>query len=82
MLKRLLPAKRLVDKPAEIDFMAEEGRQFKVTVWIGMSQYYAEDSAEEAVINRVDKALYHAKETGRNRTCAYDEVLPFNKNVK
>lgn len=70
------PAKKLVDTLANIDFRTDDGRQFKVTVSVGISQYYPEDLNEEAVINRADKALYHAKETGRNKTVVYEEVFP------
>jgi phosphoserine phosphatase RsbU/P len=75
----LLPAKRLSEKLALMDFEAEDGHRFKVTVSIGISQYYPEDQNEEAVINRADKALYHAKETGRNKIVVYEEAFPFKK---
>lgn len=75
----VLPAQRLMDRLAKVDFRAEDGRTFKVTVSIGVSQYYAEDPNAEAVINRADKALYHAKETGRNRIVVYEEAFPLKE---
>jgi diguanylate cyclase (GGDEF)-like protein len=72
----ILPAQRLMDRLAKADFEAEDGRIFKVTVSIGISQYYAEDPGAETVINRADKALYHAKETGRNKIVVYEETFP------
>jgi diguanylate cyclase (GGDEF)-like protein len=76
----VLPAQRLMDKLAKIDFKADDGRLFKVTVSIGISQYYPQDPSAETVINRADKALYHAKETGRNRIVVYEEAFPMVKN--
>lgn len=73
----LFPAKRLVDALAKTEFTADDGRTFKVTLSIGISQYYPSDPDREAVVNRADKALYHAKETGRNKTYIYEEVFPF-----
>ncbi len=75
----LMPAQRLVSALAKTDFQTEDGKTFKVTVSIGISQYYPSDPDKEAVINRADKALYHAKETGRNKTYIYEEVFPFDK---
>jgi diguanylate cyclase (GGDEF)-like protein len=42
-----------------------------VTVSIGLSQFSAEDTNIEQVISRADKALYQAKQNGRNRVVAY-----------
>jgi diguanylate cyclase (GGDEF)-like protein len=75
----LMPAQRLATALAKTDFQAEDGRTFKVTVSIGISQYFPSDPDKETVINRADKALYHAKETGRNKTYIYEEVFPFDK---
>jgi sigma-B regulation protein RsbU (phosphoserine phosphatase) len=74
--KSLLPAQRLAEKLAQTVFKAEDGREFNVTVSIGVSQYYPEDPNEETVINRADKALYHAKDTGRNKIVIYEETFP------
>jgi diguanylate cyclase (GGDEF)-like protein len=78
--KALLPARRLMDQLAKIDFMSDDGRAFKVTVSIGISEYYPGDPSAETVIDRADKALYHAKETGRNRIVVYEEAFPMVKN--
>ncbi|HEX5056541.1 MAG TPA: GGDEF domain-containing protein [Gammaproteobacteria bacterium] len=74
--KALLPAMRLTEKLTKTVFKADDGREFKVTVSIGISQYYPEDPNEETVIGRADKALYHAKETGRNKIVLYEEEFP------
>lgn len=44
---------------------------FKVTITGGLSKYYLEDSVERN-ITYVDKALYHGKEKGKNRTVIYN----------
>lgn len=77
----LLPAQRLVDALAKTEFTTEDNRKFKVTLSIGISQYFPSDGAnKEAVINRADKALYHAKGNGRNKTFIYEEVFPLKKD--
>ena len=58
-----------------VKYADKETRPFKVTVSIGVSQYYPDDPNEEAVINRADKALYHAKDTGRNKIVIYEETF-------
>jgi diguanylate cyclase (GGDEF)-like protein len=39
---------------------------FPLTISIGLAQYQVNDTLE-SLINRADKALYHAKQTGRNK---------------
>ena len=45
-----------------------EGQAIKVTVSIGIALISPEDTKENNLINRADKALYAAKENGRNQT--------------
>ena len=42
--------------------------EFRITVSLGVAQYQAGDT-EESLVRRADKALYEAKQGGRNRVC-------------
>lgn len=44
--------------------------EFHITVSIGVVQVGQDDEGENSLLARVDKALYMAKNTGRNRVCA------------
>jgi len=46
-----------------------ENKSLKFTISIGVSQLICEDENVEMLINRADKALYEAKESGRNKVC-------------
>ncbi len=53
------------------------GQQFerqKVTVSCGIAQYPTHSQNIKVVIDMADKALYHAKEIGKNIVVCYDEV--------
>ncbi len=51
-----------------------EGRSVSVTTSIGIAQHSESDKTFDAIYARADKALYRAKEEGRNRTfCAPSE---------
>lgn len=45
-----------------------------VTVSVGYSEVLVSDAPSMA-FQRADKALYHAKETGRNRVCSYEDLV-------
>jgi diguanylate cyclase (GGDEF)-like protein len=46
-----------------------EGHRLPVTISIGLAERTDNDKTIEALISRADKALYQAKQEGRNRTC-------------
>jgi diguanylate cyclase (GGDEF)-like protein len=50
---------------------------FQFTISIGLAQCRDQDTLEE-LTNRADQALYHAKETGRNKVVAYSELTAVN----
>jgi diguanylate cyclase (GGDEF)-like protein len=47
----------------------------KLTVSIGLATYPEHGLSAEEILNRADKALYFAKESGRNRTIIYNESI-------
>jgi len=46
-----------------------------LTVSIGAASYPEDAETPEALIDKADKALYRAKETGRNRVCLFMETV-------
>jgi diguanylate cyclase (GGDEF)-like protein len=51
-----------------------ENQTFKVTVSIGTSTRPNDGKRKEEIIEKADKALYHAKRTGRNRSVLWSEI--------
>ena len=47
------------------------GQRIKITISIGLSQLEAGDADVEQTLHRADKALYKAKQSGRNRVVIY-----------
>ncbi|MES2322001.1 MAG: CHASE domain-containing protein [Pseudomonadota bacterium] len=47
--------------------LSSEGQEIAVTVSIGIAGIYARDMSADAALKRADKALYRAKQAGRNR---------------
>jgi diguanylate cyclase (GGDEF)-like protein len=67
-------AQRLSDRFSRISFTAGDGTPFNVTVSIGISEYHPEDKSCEDIITRADKAMYIAKEEGRNRIVIHERI--------
>ncbi len=66
-------AERLRKSISLQDFNAE-GEKVRVTVSIGIAGFiHDSEMTEDILIEQADKALYHAKQTGRNRVCIYGE---------
>ncbi len=52
-----------------------------ITASIGVSVYREHGITREALIEAADRAMYHAKHTGRNRVCLAGEESSFVQNV-
>jgi len=50
----------------------DSGHELLITVSAGVSAIKPEDTSYEDIVKRSDKALYEAKNTGRNRVCMVD----------
>ena len=68
------PAMRFVKSLKEKRFQTKDLIPFGVTVSIGISEYHSTDSNKEDVIHRADKALYWAKEHGRDQIAVYEKL--------
>lgn len=54
---------------------AETQPQKKLTISIGLAAFPEHGAGANEILNRADKALYFAKESGRNRTVIYHEQI-------
>lgn len=70
-----IPAERLRDEVAKMEFTSEKGEKFGITISIGISEFHDSDKLDTDIINRADKALYYAKSHGRNQTVVYEDVF-------
>lgn len=52
-----------------------DDEQFNVTISIGLSNYPNDGSTIEQIVNTADKALYKAKQNGRNQVVLYDKSV-------
>jgi diguanylate cyclase (GGDEF)-like protein/PAS domain S-box-containing protein len=60
-------AERLRQKVADTPLVMEGGEEIRITVSIGIAALSPGDATADAALIRADKALYGAKEAGRNR---------------
>jgi len=71
-----LAADRLREVVEEEPFEGREKQPLgKITLSLGISSYPEHGSTREELLDRADKALYAAKETGRNKTVLYSQDL-------
>jgi diguanylate cyclase (GGDEF)-like protein len=64
----LVLADRLRKKVEEHVAVDQHGKEYKVTISMGVASFTGKETMEE-LIKLADTALYKAKETGRNRVC-------------
>ncbi|HLD14094.1 MAG TPA: GGDEF domain-containing protein, partial [Burkholderiales bacterium] len=61
---------------AATPFRLPDGREIGVMVSIGVSSYPKDADTPQGVVERADRALYAAKEAGRNRVVMSVEAQP------
>jgi diguanylate cyclase (GGDEF)-like protein len=67
-------SERLRKSVESLEFSSLHG-SFRVSVSIGVAPFvHAVNMTEDVLIERADRALYHAKASGRNRVVRYDEI--------
>lgn len=71
----LYPINRLRDNLKMLNFKGASNTVFNITISVGISEYRLSDDNNENIIQRADKALYYAKQHGRNQVIIYDEVF-------
>jgi diguanylate cyclase (GGDEF)-like protein len=73
-------AERLRQAVEKLNFKTEKD-SFSITASMGIACYaHASAITEDMMIEQADKALYHAKENGRNRTVLYDKITGTETN--
>lgn len=70
-----LVAERIRANISRNSFTTETGENVMITVSIGMVCFPDDGKDKEDIIKKVDKALYFAKEQGRNMVCNYRDTL-------
>jgi len=70
-----IPAERLRTSFKAQEFVDEDGVGFRVTLSFGVSEFQPEEVSTREMINRADRALYWAKEHGRDQVCLFDPAL-------
>lgn len=70
----VLLANRIRTEVSEVVVESEQG-PFSVTMSIGVAAFPDDGTERAALIDHADQALYHAKESGRNRVVSYREHL-------
>ena len=70
----LFLAERIRKRIANKKFI-EKDEKFRITASFGISQYNHIETSIASIVKRADKALYHVKESGRNRVKALDKFI-------
>ncbi|MBI4870733.1 MAG: diguanylate cyclase [Candidatus Riflebacteria bacterium] len=68
-----IPAER-IRKTIESAALDLGGTTVQITVSIGLADYPGHAQKQGVLMEYADQALYHAKHTGRNRVCTFDQV--------
>ncbi len=57
-------------------------QQYSVTLSLGLASWPGDGLTADHIVNAADKALYHAKRTGGNRTCMVSHMLPLSTELQ
>ncbi len=57
-------------------------QQLSVTLSLGLASWPGDGLTADHIVNAADKALYHAKRTGGNRTCMVSHMLPLSTELQ
>lgn len=68
-------ADRLRQKIFNNGFILESGERIPLSISIGVAGFPDDARIHSELVKSADKALYHAKRTGRNRVCTYHETI-------
>lgn len=68
-------ADRLRQKIFNNGFILESGERIPLSISIGVAGFPDDARIHSELVKSADKALYHAKRTGRNRVCTYHETV-------
>ncbi|HBR22384.1 MAG TPA: hypothetical protein DD713_07470 [Nitrospiraceae bacterium] len=71
----LIVAERIRNAVAEHQFMSQSGERLLLTVSAGVACYPDDATPKEDLIKKADKALYFAKDRGRNTVCTYQGTI-------
>ena len=69
-----IPLKKLVEEIKSIHFVSGVDQDFTVTVSCGISQYNKNDRGVRDMLKKANKALYFAKNKGRDRIEIYETM--------
>ena len=68
--QRAEKVRQMIEKTKMI---SEDGREFHITISQGISRFDESEGLQNCISN-ADKALYHSKETGRNKVTMFAEI--------
>ncbi len=78
--KSMIPLERLKEPISQHNFVYN-GEETRITVSIGVSTNFADITTEKELVASADKALYKAKQDGRNKVVAYS-YEQFNQDLQ
>ena len=72
----VIPMTKFASTVKNQKFISENGKEFHITISIGLAQSKIENSSIREILAKADKALYYAKETGRDKIVVFEEQFP------